>query len=297
MGATILAMPASHEATGNLSARRPLGRLVPVGDETVHVREDGPPNAPSIVLLHGFLGSLHWFDRLIPLLAKDFRVIRTDLIGHGASSDNNSGYAPEQQARVLNSLLDQLGVQAATLVGHSLGGDTAISSVEQGLRTQNLVIINEGPDYTLVNRSAVNTLLRVPGIGPVLYRSLPDAAVRAAVATFVAPDFPLTSAFDSPQQPVWDVRAVKYSCFRGTQREKERYVDDQPLDDRLRSLPMRTLVLLGEKDQVYRAEGSADRYRAVPPVTVELTADAGHSPMLESPHWTADRIRRFIDGA
>jgi pimeloyl-ACP methyl ester carboxylesterase len=93
------------------------------------------------------------------------------------------------------------------------------------------------------------------------------------------------------------VRAVKHSCFRGTQREKERYVDDQSLDDRLRSLAMRTLVLFGDKDQVYRAGGSADRYRAVPTVTVELAADAGHSPMLESPHWTADQIRRFIDSA
>jgi pimeloyl-ACP methyl ester carboxylesterase len=274
-----------------------VGRLVPVGDETVHVREDGPPHAPPIVLVHGFLGSLHWFDRLTPLLANDFRVIRTDLIGHGASSDNNNGYSPEQQARVLNSLLVELGVQATTLVGHSLGGDTLISAVEQGLKAQNLVIINEGPDYTLVNRSAVNTLLRAPGIGPVLYRNLPDAAVRAAVATFFAPDFPMTSAFDSPQQPVWDVRAVKHSCFRGTQREKERYVADQPLDDRLRSIPMRTLVLLGEKDQVYRAQGSADRYRAVPTVTVELAADAGHSPMLEAPGWTADQICRFIDRA
>jgi pimeloyl-ACP methyl ester carboxylesterase len=290
-------MPASHGSTGNRHARRPVGRLVSAGGETVHVREDGPPEAPPIVLVHGFLGSLHWFDRLTPLLANDFRVIRTDLIGHGASSDNNGGYSPEQQARVLNSLLDELEVDAVTLVGHSLGGDTAISCVEQGLRTQSLVIINEGPDYTLFNRTAVNTLLRAPGIGPVLYRCIPDVAVRAAVATFFAPNFPSTSAFDAPQQPVWDVRSVKYSCFLGTQREKERYVDDRPLDDRLRSLPMRALVLFGEKDQVYRVDGSAERYRAVPNVTVELAADAGHSPMVESPHWTAEQIRRLIDRA
>ena len=66
-----------------------------------------------------------WFYCVIPLPSRDFRVIRTDLIGHGASSDNNGAYAPEQQARVLSSLLDECGVQDATLVGHSMGGVTS----------------------------------------------------------------------------------------------------------------------------------------------------------------------------
>jgi pimeloyl-ACP methyl ester carboxylesterase len=64
----------------------PIGLLVPVGDETVQLREDGPADAPPIVLVHGFLGSMRWFDRLIPLLSNDFRLIRTDLIGHGPNT-------------------------------------------------------------------------------------------------------------------------------------------------------------------------------------------------------------------
>lgn len=268
--------------------------MVPVRNETVHVQEDGPADAPPIVLVHGFLGSMHWFDRLIPLLSNDFRLIRTDLIGHGASTDNNGWYAPEQQARVLSALLDERGIHDATLVGHSMGSDIAISALEQGLMAKNLVIINEGPDYTVVNRSLINSVLRVPGIGSLLHRSLPDAAIRAAVATFFAPGFPMATAFDVPERPVLDVRGVKYPCFRGSQVEKERYAGDRPLDSRVRALGVRTLVLLGEKDQVYRAAPSADRYRAVPTATVETTADAGHSPMLESPDWTAKKIRRWL---
>jgi pimeloyl-ACP methyl ester carboxylesterase len=295
--ARVLPMRVSQDKGDRRSPRRPISLLAPVGDETVHVRDDGPKDASPIVLVHGFLGSMHWFDRLIPLLSNDFRVIRTDLIGHGASSDNKGGYAPEQQARVLSSLLEELGVQEATLVGHSMGGDIAIAALEQGLMVTNLVIINEGPDYTSINRSRVNSVLRVPGIGSMLYRSLSDAAIRAAVATFFAPGFPIATAFDVPERPVWDVRAVKYACFRGSQVEKERYVRDRPLDNRLRALGVRTLVLVGEKDQVYGGARAADRYRAVPTVTVETTIEAGHSPMLESPDWTANKIRHFVETA
>lgn len=287
-------MPDPSDAPERRTSRRPVGTLIPVGNETVHAREDGPMDAPPIVLVHGFLGSMHWFDRLVPLLCNDFRVLRTDLIGHGASSDTTGGYAPEQQARVLKSLLDQYGIHDATVVGHSLEGDVAIAAIEQGLAVENLVISNEGPDYTTVNRSWTNSVLRTPGIGPALYRHLPDAAIRAAVATFFAPGFPIAEAFDVPEQPVWDVRDVRYSCFRGTQVEKERYARDRPLDSRISDLDVRTLVLVGEADQVYRSAPAVRRYRAVPTAAVETTPDAGHSPMLESPEWTAKRISHFL---
>lgn len=267
---------------------------MPVGDELVHVREDGPTDAPPLVLVHGFLGSLHWFDRLVPLLSDRFRVIRTDLIGHGASSENGHGYAPEQQARVLRSVLDALGVRAATLVGHSLGGDIVISLVEQGFAATGLVVVDEGPDYTLIRPSRANSLLRVPGLGSLLYRHLPTAAVEAVVGTFFAPGYPARTAFDVPDRPVRDVHAVSYACFKGSQDGKERYVAQRALDARLGAVGVPTLVLFGERDRVYHGAGSAARYRAVSGVTVETTPDAGHSPMLETPAWTAERIGTFL---
>ncbi|OPX13348.1 alpha/beta fold hydrolase [Mycobacterium sp. AT1] len=260
----------------------------------VHVRKDGPEEGPAIVLVHGFLGSMHWFDRLVPLLSNDFRVIRTDLIGHGASSDTEGGHSPEQQGRVLKHVLEHLGVTGGTLLGHSLGADVAIAALEQGLIADDLVVVNEGPDYSTFNRNRINLLLRAPLIGPALYRILPTAAIHTAVATFFAPGFPVAGAFDAPLQPVWDVHKVKYRCFLASQVQKERYVADRPLDQRISALGIPTLVLFGERDQVYRSASSTLRYRAVANATVETVADAGHSPILESPEWTAETIRHFL---
>ena len=75
------------------------GRLVSVDGRNIHVREDGPTGAPPIVLVHGFLCSMRWFERLTPLLAGDFRLVRTDLLGHGCSAKPNRGYAPRGPGR------------------------------------------------------------------------------------------------------------------------------------------------------------------------------------------------------
>src|ERR1700712_776151 len=54
-----------------------------VGDVDVFYREAGPPDAPVILLLHGFPTSGHMFRDLIPALADRYRVIAPDLPGFG----------------------------------------------------------------------------------------------------------------------------------------------------------------------------------------------------------------------
>src|SRR4051812_27483121 len=76
------------------------GRILHLAGGNLHVLEEGPPDAPPLVMLHGFAGSLRWFDRLAPLLASSHHVIRIDLLGHGGSSKPGSGYEMHNQARL-----------------------------------------------------------------------------------------------------------------------------------------------------------------------------------------------------
>jgi pimeloyl-ACP methyl ester carboxylesterase len=91
---------------------------VDVGDERISVRLDGHPGDPTVVLLHGFLGSHHWFDRLVPLLP-GVRVIRPDLAGHGASTDEGGGRSPEDQARLIARVLQVVGAPPVVTVGRA----------------------------------------------------------------------------------------------------------------------------------------------------------------------------------
>src|SRR4051794_29516638 len=66
------------------------GRILKVpGGGALQVTDTGPTrkgaNGAPIVLLHCFACSLRWWDRMVPLLERDHRVIRIDLLGFGGS--------------------------------------------------------------------------------------------------------------------------------------------------------------------------------------------------------------------
>lgn len=93
---------------------------------TVHHVEDGPMDAP-VVLLAGSLGStLDMWDPQVPALAERFRVVRYDARGHGRSPVPDGPYSLDDLVDDAIALLDRLGVAAAHVVGLSLGGMTAM---------------------------------------------------------------------------------------------------------------------------------------------------------------------------
>jgi len=84
-------------------------------------------SGPDVVLIHGLGASrAFWFPRLAMTLAATHRVTIYDLRGHGYSERPESGYRVSDHADDLRSLLDELGIERAALIGHSLGGSVAL---------------------------------------------------------------------------------------------------------------------------------------------------------------------------
>jgi 2-succinyl-6-hydroxy-2,4-cyclohexadiene-1-carboxylate synthase len=93
-------------------------------DLHVEVEGEGPP----VLLLHGFTGSIRAWDELCPDLARQARLIRVDLIGHGQSpSPPDPGlYSLDHAVDDLCGLLDRLGLGQVDLLGYSMGGRVAL---------------------------------------------------------------------------------------------------------------------------------------------------------------------------
>jgi pimeloyl-ACP methyl ester carboxylesterase len=91
----------------------------------IHYQSDG--DGPDVVLVHGLCGDLaFWHPAIVSGLAKEFRVTRLDLRGHGYSGRPASGYTTRDMAADLAGLFDHLGIRRASLVGHSYGGAVAL---------------------------------------------------------------------------------------------------------------------------------------------------------------------------
>ena len=87
----------------------------------IHVAELGPPDGQPILLVHGWPQNWWCWSRVAPLLADEFRCLMPDLRGHGWSSAPAGGYEKEQLADDMIMLLDAVGIDRVTYVGHDWG--------------------------------------------------------------------------------------------------------------------------------------------------------------------------------
>lgn len=106
----------------------PLGRRVHLpGRGTTFVREvDGPPGAPTLILVHGWIasGGLNWFT-VFPTLARHFRVVAPDLRGHGRGIRSRRRFRLSDCADDIAATAEALGIDRAIVVGYSMGGPVA----------------------------------------------------------------------------------------------------------------------------------------------------------------------------
>ncbi|MET8249112.1 alpha/beta fold hydrolase [Streptomyces sp. NPDC005202] len=173
--------------------RRPAraARLRPVGDgelqlqyRVVHgyrraFRMAG--EGPVLILIHGIGDSSATWAGLVPDLARTHTVIAPDLLGHGASDKPRADYSVAAYVNGVRDLLTTLGVESATLVGHSLGGGVAMQFAYRfPERTERLVLLGAGGVGREANPGAA------AGLPP---RRAPDA-VHAPSARDVAPSGP-----------------------------------------------------------------------------------------------------------
>ncbi|TDC25507.1 alpha/beta fold hydrolase [Streptomyces sp. 8K308] len=256
--------------------------MLPLDDGAIHVCQDGPRDAPALLLVHGSAASTRSWDQLVPLLAASHHVIRLDLLGAGRSAKPDDGdYEIPAQGRRAGVVLDRLGVERATVVGHSSGGMVATALAEQRPeRVAALALVNTGPSM------AAFIAPSEPGAGPERWPPT-DEQIRFLASTgFSRPGYQV------PQELVDDLRAMTRHSFAATMRAAVGYLRQRTLPERLTAVGKPLRVIFGEDDRRWRSSSAAD-YRAVPGAEVEWLPGLGHSPILEDPPRTAAPLLAF----
>jgi pimeloyl-ACP methyl ester carboxylesterase len=272
------------------SAEADGGRIIDLRGADLQVREDGSAAARPVVLIHGWTASIHWFDRLTPLLTNRYRVIRVDLLGHGGSEKPKDGYSMEEQADRVADALVGLGVTRALVAGHSTGGEVAIAlAARHPELTRALAVIDSEPDEKFVDPDLLATLSLKPVIGQAMKRLATDGTIRDGLGQA------FEKGYDVPDVFVEDFNKVTYTAYEKTYDESGDYVDDGHLERNFRSVRVPRLVIFGRDDRLVSPPlEAADYYRRHFGVRVAIVSGAGHSPMVEQPEATA-RLLRGLD--
>ena len=254
---------------------------------------------PAMLFIHGLTGSHRNWAHLVNELEADHRVVVPDLWGHGASAKPMGDYSLGAHAGTMRDLLDALGIERVTLVGHSLGGGIAMQLCYLfPERVERLVLVASGG----LGRS-VSPLLRaatVPGAGWVLpviasswVRGQGEAAGRALgfVGWHASPDVTeIWRGFKSLADA--DTRRAFLATTRsvidpGGQTVNAR--DNLNLD-----IDIPTLVVWGTRDRMIPAWHATLAEKVFPGCRVELFEGAGHFPHLDEPERFAELVSDFM---
>jgi pimeloyl-ACP methyl ester carboxylesterase len=243
---------------------------------------------PAILLIHGIGDSSATWSQLIPALARDHTVIAPDLLGHGESDKPRADYAVGAYANGMRDLLSVLGVERATIVGHSLGGGVAMQFAYQyPERCERIVLVSTGG----VSRD-VHTALRLAAAQPtglalpLLSLGLTQVAVRAAfhllraLGTDIGRDAgDFVRVFDS--LPDWASRQAFLRTVRAAVDWRGQHVTMLDRAYLVEGVP--TMIVWGRHDAVVPYRHALAAHAALPGSRLETFDEAGHFPHHADP--------------
>jgi len=254
---------------------------------------------PPVVLIHGMLNSSRHWESVALQLAEHYTVVAPDLIGHGDSATPRGDYSLGAHAASIRDLLAVIGIERASIVGHSLGGGVAMQFFYQfPQRVERLVLVSSGG---LGHR--VSPMLRtaaLPGVSgllsaaanPRLLGALRDIGGRMrerglrqgvyvqALARALRPlEQPgAREAFLQTLRAVIDVHGQRVSAT-----------------DRLYLLEsMPTLIVWGERDNTIPLGHARSTHEAIPHSHFKTLPGAAHFPNLEDPEGLARALLDFL---
>jgi pimeloyl-ACP methyl ester carboxylesterase len=273
-------------------------RHVPIHGHAVGYRMAG--SGPALVLIHGLTGSSTTWREVMPTLAERFTVIAPDLLGHGESAKPRGDYSLGAFASGIRDLLVTLGVERATVVGHSLGGGVAMQMAYQfPERCERLVLVNSGGLGKEVH--AILRAVSLPGselvlpfvLVPQVQRLLATIGGVASKAGFKmgvrgAEIWRSYTGLTETRGRIAFIHTVRSVIDFTGQRVSAR--------DRLylaQEIP--TLIVWGDADRIIPVEHAHAAHELMPGSTLRIIEGADHFVPFETPEEFLDALLGFID--
>jgi pimeloyl-ACP methyl ester carboxylesterase len=238
-----------------------------------------------VIFLHGWLGSWGLWQQTMKSIGERNRTYALDFWGFGESEDKLSSYQVQDFVDLVEQFMDQLGIQQAPLVGHSMGGTVSLmAALKFEKRIQKVVVIGSP-----INGASLSLPLKFAGNRFIAERIFqffgPFRKVLKKISPFICkhPDFP--EIMDR------DLSKTNLESFLNSIRSLKKI----NLSKDLLKLEIPVLGLYGNRDNIVSPAQNRLLKQVIPHAEIELFQNSGHFIMLEEPEICVQRIKQFIN--
>jgi pimeloyl-ACP methyl ester carboxylesterase len=276
-------------------------RWVEVDGNPINTVELGPEEdrgTQPLVFVHGLSGSWpNWLEQL-PAFAATHRVITLDLPGFGHSPMPRQEISISGYARMLEQLLAHLGVDAAAVVGNSMGGFIAAElAIAHPQRVERLVLISAAGISTHNHRGSVTVL---PAMRTLERSLMAAAAWTATKSDTVARRRHLRDAalgvvvrHPSKLDPALAAEQIRGAGKPGFIEGFEAVLHYE-IRERLREIACPTLIVWGDSDRLISVRDADVFAELIPNSRKVVFGDTGHMSMLERPEAFNALLEEFL---
>ena len=268
--------------------------FVEVDGATIHYQEFGETTNPTLLLIHGYTASTYVWKTVAPLLAdENFHVVAVDLLGFGYSDKPAQfDYTIASQARMIERLMNRLGIGKATIIGSSYGGAVASTlALDYAERLEKLVLVGAVCNDDVL-RNPLLKLAAVPLLGEILTPFLLDSKTlaKARMKQTLAPDshhLITEERVESVIRPLKAKDAHHSVLASGRSWEANRIQADAHL------INQPTLLIWGEDDTVIPVRNGQCLYDSILNSRLVVLKDCGHLPQEEKPERFVELVSEF----
>ena len=262
----------------------------------VHLRDEGPKDAPIIILLHGSNASLHTWQQWVDRLGKDYRIIRYDQPGHGLTGPHpKDDYSATAFVDVVDRIAKNRNLEKFYLGGNSMGGWVTHEYAKQHpekLLGIILVDASGAPESKAKSLPIGFRIAFTPGLNRLMEYITPRSVIETSLKQSVSNQTIVTRA---EVDEYWEL--LRYpGNRRATGKRFAQYatrLTATPVSKATASVP--ALILWGEKDKLIPVESAQWFKGKYPDSLVHIYDDIGHLPMEEAAERSASDVRAWLN--
>lgn len=244
---------------------------------------------PPLLFLHGGSAHAHWWDFVAPAFVSNFHVLALDQRGHGESEwPPEWEYGSRHYVSDLDQVIDQWGLGAPILVGHSMGGhNVLVYASEHSDKLRAIAVIDSPTDYSEYAVEFLKTFADKP---PKRYESLEQAIAnfrtlpRETLAKKEILDHAARHTFKETGDGAWTHKLDRRTLIR----------DPVAMWDRIPRITCPALVLKIRRSPVLAIEVARQMVQRLPRGSYAEIDDSYHHVMFDNPTALIARLKEFF---